>query len=66
MVVQGVEIPWEMTEKWCQVLGDEMMSHVNPEQQDLLLPYIEGMQQLFFKERARLGFSKETVERVEV
>jgi hypothetical protein len=66
MVVQGVEIPWEMTEKWCQVLGDEMMSHVNPEQQDLLLPYIEGMQQLFFKERARLGFSKEAVESIEV
>jgi len=61
MVVQGVEIPWEMTEKWCQVLADEMISRVNPEQQELLLPYIEGMQQLFFEERARLGFREESV-----
>ncbi|MEI2583974.1 hypothetical protein V5G28_035960, partial [Scytonema sp. PRP1] len=52
MVIQGVQIPWEMTEKWCQVLADEMMSRVNPEQQDLLLPYIEGMQQIFFEERS--------------
>lgn len=38
-----------------------MMSHVNPEQQDLLLPYIEEMQQLFFEERARLGLGEESV-----
>jgi hypothetical protein len=29
-----------------------MMSRVNLEQQDLLVPYIEGMQQIFFEERS--------------
>lgn len=59
MVVEGVEIEWEMTEKWCQVLADELISRVNPEQKVLLLPYTEGLQQIFFKERGRLGFRKE-------
>jgi hypothetical protein len=62
MVVQGVEIQWEMTEKWCQVLADEMMNRVNPEQKDLLWPYIQVIQQLFFGERKRLGFREEPVD----
>lgn len=56
MVVEGVEIKWEVTEKWCQVLADEVISRVNPEQKALLLPYTQGMQHLFFKHRERLGF----------
>ncbi|MBW4478286.1 MAG: hypothetical protein KME54_15845 [Tolypothrix brevis GSE-NOS-MK-07-07A] len=62
MVVEGVEIKWEMTEKWCQVLGDEIISRVNPEQKALLLPYTEGMQEIFLKERSRLGFPEESAE----
>jgi hypothetical protein len=62
MVVEGVEIKWEMTEKWCQVLADEIISRVNPEQKALLLPYVEGMQEIFLKERSRLGFKEESFE----
>ncbi|GAB1543321.1 hypothetical protein NUACC21_59950 [Scytonema sp. NUACC21] len=57
MVVQGVGIQWELTEKWCQVLGDEIMSRADSEQQGLLKPYIQGMQQIFFEERQRLSFT---------
>lgn len=64
MVVQGVEILWEMTEKWCQLLADEMMIRVNPEQQHLLQPYTQAMQQIFFEARHRLGFREEIVEGV--
>jgi hypothetical protein len=56
MVVQGVDIQWEMTEQWCQLLGDEIVSHIQPEQRDLLEPYIQGLQQIFFQERQRLRF----------
>lgn len=59
MVVEGVEIKWEMTEKWCQVLADEVEMRLNPEQSSLLLPYIHQMQQLFFAHRGRLGFQEE-------
>ncbi|MGI2907445.1 hypothetical protein [Tolypothrix sp. VBCCA 56010] len=62
MVVEGVEIKWEMTEKWCQVLGDEIIRRVNPEQKALLLPYTERMQEIFLQERSRLGFQEESVE----
>ena len=61
MVVEGVEIKWEMTEKWCQVLADEIISRVNPEQKALLLPYIERMHEIFLRERSRLGFREEAV-----
>jgi hypothetical protein len=62
MVVEGVEIKWEMTEKWCQVLADEVISRVNPEQKALLLPYTQRMQEIFLKERSRLGFRESVVE----
>jgi hypothetical protein len=57
MVVEGVEIKWEMTQKWCEVLADEIMSRLQPEQQQLLQPYTQGMQEIFFNERSRLGFA---------
>lgn len=62
MVVEGIEIKWEMTEKWCQVLADEINNRLNSEQRALLLPYTQGMQEMFFQERSRLGFKEESVE----
>jgi hypothetical protein len=62
MVVEGVEIKWEMTQKWCEVLADEMMSRLQPEQQKLLQPYTQGMQEIFLQQRSRLGFAEEISE----
>ncbi|MEC4817772.1 MAG: hypothetical protein SAK29_31550 [Scytonema sp. PMC 1069.18] len=59
MVTEGVEIQWEVTKQWYQVLAEELINHVNPEQKDLLLPYVQRMQQIFFEERARLGCKNE-------
>jgi Phycobilisome protein len=56
MVVEAVEIKWAMIEKWCEVLTDEMISRLQPEQQELLQPYTQGMQEIFFNQRSRLGF----------
>ncbi len=61
MVVEGVEIQWELTEKWCQVLADEVISRANSEQKALLLPYTNRMQEVFLQERSRLGFREESV-----
>ncbi|MBO3459752.1 hypothetical protein G7B40_033935 [Aetokthonos hydrillicola Thurmond2011] len=59
MVVEGVEIKWELTQKWCQVLADEIIRRVDSEQKALLLPYTQGMHEIFLKQRRRLGFSEE-------
>ncbi len=59
MVVQGVEIQWEMTEKWCRVLGDEILSRLTSEQRKLLIPFTEGMYTAFFEQRHRFGCSEE-------
>ena len=59
MVVEGVEIKWELTQKWCEVLADEMESRLDPEQKELFKPYTQGMKQAFFKERRSLGCSEE-------
>ncbi|MFH7026591.1 MAG: hypothetical protein ACHBN1_14560 [Heteroscytonema crispum UTEX LB 1556] len=56
MVVEGAEIKWEVTKKWCEVLTDEIISRLEFEQQVLLQPYTEAMQEIFFKQRSRLGF----------
>lgn len=59
MVVEGVEIKWELTQKWCEVLAHEMESRLDSEQKDLLMPYTQGMKQAMFKERGSLGFAEE-------
>jgi hypothetical protein len=55
MVVESLQVKWELVEEWNRLLINEMMSRVTPEQKALLLPYTEGMQQAFYKKRARLG-----------
>jgi hypothetical protein len=47
MVVEGVEIKWDMVEQWFNVLGDELISRVNEEQKSLLLPYVKRMREAF-------------------
>jgi len=59
MVVEGVEIKWELTEKWCEVLASEIESRLDSQQKELIKPYTQGMKQVFFKERRSLGFSQE-------
>ncbi len=61
MVVEGVGIQWEMTEKWCQLLVHEVEWRVNLRQKALLLPYTQGMLQVFINERSRLGFQQQAV-----
>ncbi|WP_315789663.1 hypothetical protein [Fischerella sp. JS2] len=62
MVVEGVGIQWEMTEKWCQLLTETIISHLNTEQKTLLCPYLQQMQHLFLQERSRLGYKEELAE----
>ncbi|MBW4507132.1 MAG: hypothetical protein KME64_11550 [Scytonematopsis contorta HA4267-MV1] len=62
MVLENVGIKWDVTQKWSEVLAEEIMSHLQPEQQIFLDFYTHGLQQAFFKERGRLGCA----ERVEV
>jgi hypothetical protein len=64
MVVQGVEIQWEMTEKWCRLLGNEILSRLTVEQKELLMPFTEGMYGAFFEQRYRFGYSGEVSETV--
>jgi len=55
MVMQSVEVKWEMTEQWTKVLMDEILSRLNPQQKDLLLPYAQKMQQAFYNKRVEFG-----------
>ncbi|MGB3761552.1 MAG: hypothetical protein WBA07_35095 [Rivularia sp. (in: cyanobacteria)] len=64
MVVQGVEIKWELTQKWCEVLAAEMESRLDSEQNNLLQPYTQGMKQAIFKERGSLGFQEEMTAKI--
>lgn len=58
MVAEGVEIKWELTQNWCEVLASEIESRLDSEQKDLLQPYTQGMKQAFFKERRSLGYKE--------
>ncbi len=59
MVVEGVDIKWELIAKWCEVLASEMESRLDSELLEKLQPYTQGMKQAFFKERKSLGFNEE-------
>jgi hypothetical protein len=61
MVMESVEIAEAFFIKAIQLLMDEILSRVSLDQKDLLLPYIEGIQQAFYVKRGRLGIvSQET------
>lgn len=51
MVTQSVEMTWERIEKWIEVLTDEIISLLNPQQQSLVQPYTQKIQQLFLEKR---------------
>jgi Phycobilisome protein len=55
MVMEAVSVKWELTEKWCQVLGQEILNRVNVDQKVFLFRYTQGMQKLFFENRHKLG-----------
>jgi hypothetical protein len=55
MVMQSVEVKWEMIEQWTKVLTDEIMRRLNPEQKSLLLPYTQKIHQAFLEKRVQLG-----------
>lgn len=53
MVMTGVKVKWEMTELWNKVLVEEIFARVTPDQALILLPYAEGLQQAFLKQKDR-------------
>ena len=55
MVLESVGVSWELIALWIPLLTDEIISRVTPEQRSFLQPYIQGMQQAFFKRRQRFG-----------
>jgi Phycobilisome protein len=56
MVMESVQVKWELTQQWCQVLMAEVEMRLQEEQRAFLQPYLQGMQQAFFNQRSRLGF----------
>lgn len=55
MVMTGVGVKWEMTEQWNKILSNEILDRVKPAQRILLLPYTQGLQQAFYKQRDRFN-----------
>jgi hypothetical protein len=53
MVMTGVKVKWEMIELCNEILCEEILSYLTPEQQSLVKPYTNGLQQAFKKEQNR-------------
>ncbi|WP_337884583.1 hypothetical protein [Fischerella thermalis] len=47
MVMEKLEVKWEILQQWNQILIDEIMSRVKTEHKKVLLPYTQGMIQAF-------------------
>ncbi|NMG10836.1 hypothetical protein [Brasilonema sp. UFV-L1] len=62
MVMQSVGVKWEMTNKWKQLLADEIENRLQPEHKPLLLNYTQSMEEAFFAARKRLGCQVDIVE----
>lgn len=55
MVMQSMDVKWELTERWNQVLIREIMRHLTLDQQTLFERYAEGLEDSFRKQRLHLG-----------
>ncbi|MEM7726797.1 MAG: hypothetical protein AAF208_10555 [Cyanobacteria bacterium P01_A01_bin.45] len=64
MVVEGVDIKWEVTKTWCKVLAEELENSIDAEYIDLLIHFTQGMKNLFFRERRRLGYTEDRIVQV--
>ncbi len=49
IVLEKVEVQWKILEQWIQILLHEIVRHVHQEYQAILLAYIQGMRQTFYK-----------------
>jgi hypothetical protein len=49
MVMEKVNVKWEVLQQWNKILMDEVLNRVEPEQKIILLPYTQGMQEAFYK-----------------
>lgn len=47
MVFPSVDVTWQLVEQMLQLLVDELLKLVPPQQKNLLLPYTQSMQQIF-------------------
>lgn len=54
MVLPSIGVKWELVVTWTQIFADEMLSQVELSQQPYVLPYIEGIQQIFLNARTKL------------
>lgn len=59
MVMTSVDVKWEMTEKWSEILNDEILRRLTTQQQQMLLPYTKGMQKAFYNRRKSFGCDEE-------
>lgn len=59
MVMTGVKVKWEMTELWNKALSEEILSRVTPDQALIVLPYTEGLQQAFLKQKERFQLKQD-------
>lgn len=59
MVMTGLRVEWKMTELWNELLVEEIFDRISPEQQLLLKPYTDGLQQAFLSQRDRFQLEVE-------
>lgn len=59
MVMTGLRVEWKMTELWNEILIEEIFARISPEQQLLLKPYTDGLQQAFLNQRDRFQLEAE-------
>lgn len=58
MVLTGVKVKWEMIEVCNKILCEEIHSHLTLEQQSLLKPYTDGLQEAFKNEQHRFQINR--------
>jgi hypothetical protein len=63
MVLPSVGVAWEMTDRGKKVLMNEIESNVQPQHKFLLLSYIQGLEEAFFKMRKQLGYKSDIIQR---
>ena len=56
ILVEIFDIKWELTQKWCELITNQLEIFINPEYKHFLQPYTQEVRNLFFRERHNLGY----------
>lgn len=64
MVMDAVDVKWDLIERWNQTITAEILQRLTAEQQTVFQPYAEVLQEAFRRRRTDFGYSRQLAQTI--